>query len=174
MAAASSARMTGGPSRTYMARPVARAMTAAAALAASTRVTTSARSVVSSARFATTATAATLGTFERASSIFDAARESGTVKKGASPGATDKVRVHYHGTLRDGSVFDSSVDRGQPAEFPLNRVIKCWTEGVAMMKVGGKSRLICPAAIAYGEQGRPGIPGGAALTFEVELLEIVQ
>ena len=97
-----------------------------------------------------------------------------TAGDGASPGATDKVRVHYHGTLRDGSVFDSSVDRGQPAEFPLNRVIKCWTEGVAMMKVGGKSRLICPAAIAYGEQGRPGIPGGAALTFEVELLEIVQ
>ena len=97
-----------------------------------------------------------------------------TAGEGASPGATDKVRVHYHGTLRDGSVFDSSVDRGQPAEFPLNRVIKCWTEGVAMMKVGGKSRLICPAAIAYGDQGRPGIPGGAALTFEVELLEIVQ
>ena len=93
---------------------------------------------------------------------------------GAQPKATDKVRVHYHGTLRDGSVFDSSVDRGQPAEFPLNRVIPCWTEGVAMMKVGGKSNLVCPASIAYGDQGRPGIPGGAALKFEVELIEIVK
>lgn len=93
---------------------------------------------------------------------------------GPSPSATDKVRVHYHGTLRDGSVFDSSVDRGQPAEFPLNRVIPCWTEGVAMMKVGGKSRLICPSSIAYGDQGRPGIPGGATLNFEVELIEIVE
>ena len=93
---------------------------------------------------------------------------------GAQPKATDTVRVHYHGALRDGTVFDSSVDRGEPAEFPLNRVIPCWTEGVAMMKVGGKSNLICPASIAYGDQGRPGIPGGAALKFEVELLEIVQ
>ncbi|MCR9092811.1 MAG: FKBP-type peptidyl-prolyl cis-trans isomerase [bacterium] len=93
---------------------------------------------------------------------------------GAQPKATDKVRVHYHGTLRDGSVFDSSVDKGQPAEFPLNRVIPCWTEGVAMMKVGGKSSLVCPASIAYGDKGRPGIPGGAALKFEVELIEIVK
>ena len=93
---------------------------------------------------------------------------------GASPGPTDRVKVHYHGTLRTGDVFDSSVDRGEPAEFPLNRVISCWTEGVAMMKVGGKSRLLCPASIAYGDQGRPGIPGGAALNFEVELLDIVQ
>ena len=93
---------------------------------------------------------------------------------GAQPKATDKVRVHYHGTLRDGSVFDSSVDRGQPAEFPLNRVIPCWTEGVAMMKAGGKSTLICPASIAYGDKGRPGIPGGAALKFEVELIEILK
>ncbi len=91
---------------------------------------------------------------------------------GASPGATDKVTVHYHGTLRDGTVFDSSVDRGEPATFPLNQVVPCWTEGVQLMKVGGKSRLVCPASIAYGDQGRPGIPGGAALTFEVELLSI--
>ena len=97
--------------------------------------------------------------------------EEGT---GEQPKATDKVRVHYHGTLRDGSVFDSSVDRGQPAEFPLNRVIPCWTEGVAMMKAGGKSTLICPASIAYGDKGRPGIPGGAALKFEVELIEILK
>lgn len=93
---------------------------------------------------------------------------------GASPAATDKVRVHYHGTLRDGTVFDSSVDRGQPSEFPLNRVIPCWTEGVAMMKVGGKSRLVCPAAIAYGNRSTGRIPAGAALTFEVELLEVME
>ncbi len=91
---------------------------------------------------------------------------------GSSPAATDKVTVHYHGTLRDGTVFDSSVDRGEPASFPLGGVIKCWTEGVQMIKVGGKSRLVCPADIAYGDQGRPGIPGGAALIFEVELISI--
>ena len=92
---------------------------------------------------------------------------------GASPTATSKVRVHYHGTLRDGTVFDSSVDRGKPATFPLNRVIPCWTEGVAMMKVGGKSKLICPAEIAYGNQRKGRIPPGAALIFEVELLDIL-
>lgn len=97
-----------------------------------------------------------------------------TAGTGASPAAEDTVRVHYHGKLRDGKVFDSSVDRGQPAQFPLNRVIPCWTEGVQRMKVGGKSRLVCPADIAYGDQGRPGIPGGAVLDFEVELLDIVQ
>ena len=94
--------------------------------------------------------------------------------EGASPTATDKVRVHYHGTLRDGTVFDSSVERDEPAEFPLNRVIPCWTEGVAMMKVGGRSRLVCPAEIAYGNRSTGRIPPGAALTFEVELLEIVE
>lgn len=93
---------------------------------------------------------------------------------GASPGATEKVRVHYHGTLRDGTVFDSSVERGEPAEFPLNRVIPCWTEGVAMMKPGGKSRLVCPSEIAYGDRSTGRIPGGATLIFEVELLEIVK
>jgi len=93
---------------------------------------------------------------------------------GASPTATDRVRVHYHGTLRDGTVFDSSVDRGSPAEFPLNRVIPCWTEGVAKMKEGGKSRLVCPAEIAYGNRSTGRIPAGAALSFEVELIEIVK
>jgi len=93
---------------------------------------------------------------------------------GPSPSPTDKVKVHYHGTLRDGTVFDSSVERDVPAEFPLNRVIPCWTEGVGMMKVGGKAKFVCPAPIAYGDRGAPpSIPGGAALTFEVELLEIV-
>ena len=93
---------------------------------------------------------------------------------GASPTATDKVRVHYHGTLRDGSVFDSSVERDAPAEFPLNRVIACWTEGVAMMQEGGKSLLICPAEIAYGDRSTGRIPAGAALSFEVELIEIMK
>jgi FKBP-type peptidyl-prolyl cis-trans isomerase FkpA len=93
---------------------------------------------------------------------------------GPSPTATDKVRVHYHGTLRDGTVFDSSVERGEATEFPLNRVIPCWTEGVAMMKVGGKSRLVCPAEIAYGNRSTGRIPAGAALTFEVELIEILE
>ena len=93
---------------------------------------------------------------------------------GESPTAEDTVSVHYHGTLRDGSVFDSSVERGEPATFPLNQVIPCWTEGVQTLKVGGKSRLICPPDLAYGPVGRPGIPGNAALMFEVELLEIVQ
>jgi FKBP-type peptidyl-prolyl cis-trans isomerase len=94
---------------------------------------------------------------------------------GESPKASDKVKVHYTGTLTDGTKFDSSVDRGQPAQFGLNGVIKCWTEGLQMMKVGGKSKLVCPSAIAYGDSGRPPqIKGGATLVFEVELLEIVK
>jgi FKBP-type peptidyl-prolyl cis-trans isomerase FkpA/FKBP-type peptidyl-prolyl cis-trans isomerase FklB len=93
---------------------------------------------------------------------------------GESPKATDTVKVHYHGTLIDGTVFDSSVQRGKPAEFPLNRVIPCWTEGVQRMKVGEKSRLVCPSQIAYGERGAPPkIKPGATLIFEVELLDIV-
>jgi FKBP-type peptidyl-prolyl cis-trans isomerase FkpA len=93
--------------------------------------------------------------------------------EGASPTPADQVTVHYHGTLRDGTVFDSSRDRGQPATFGLGQVIPCWTEGVQKMKVGGKSKLVCPASIAYGDQGRPPtIPGGAPLVFEVELISI--
>ena len=92
---------------------------------------------------------------------------------GDSPKATDTVKVHYAGTLRDGSTFDSSVERGQPAIFPLNRVIPCWTEGLQKMKVGGKAKLVCPSGIAYGDRGSPPkIKGGAALVFEVELLGI--
>ncbi len=91
---------------------------------------------------------------------------------GASPTATSTVKVHYHGTLRDGTVFDSSVQRGQPISFPLNGVIPCWTEGVQKMKVGGKAKLVCPSDTAYGDQGSGPIPGGATLVFEVELLEI--
>jgi FKBP-type peptidyl-prolyl cis-trans isomerase FkpA/FKBP-type peptidyl-prolyl cis-trans isomerase FklB len=92
---------------------------------------------------------------------------------GAKPKATDTVKVHYTGKLIDGTVFDSSVQRGQPAEFALNRVIKCWTEGVAEMKTGGKAKLVCPADIAYGDAGSPpAIKPGATLVFEVELLEV--
>ena len=91
---------------------------------------------------------------------------------GPSPLATDTVKVHYSGTFTDGREFDSSYKRGTPASFPLNRVIKCWTEGVQRIKVGGKAKLTCPAAIAYGENGRGDIPGGATLQFEVELLGI--
>jgi FKBP-type peptidyl-prolyl cis-trans isomerase FkpA/FKBP-type peptidyl-prolyl cis-trans isomerase FklB len=95
--------------------------------------------------------------------------------KGPTPAAGDKVRVHYHGTLVDGTVFDSSVQRNEPATFPLSGVIKCWTEGVQKIKVGGKSRLVCPANLAYGERGSPPvIKPGATLVFEVELLEIVK
>lgn len=89
------------------------------------------------------------------------------------PTAKDKVVVHYHGTFDDGTVFDSSVERGKPATFPLNRVIKCWTEGLQLMGVGGKSKLVCPPKIAYGKRGRPPkIPKNARLTFEVELISI--
>lgn len=96
--------------------------------------------------------------------------------KGPQPAATDVVKVHYRGTFPDGKEFDSSYGRGQPAEFPLNRVIKCWTEGVQKMKVGGKAKLTCPPGIAYGERGTPGgpIPPNATLHFEVELLDIVK
>ena len=92
---------------------------------------------------------------------------------GASPKATDKVKVHYHGTLTDGTVFDSSVQRGEPVTFPLNGVIPCWTEGVQTMKVGGKSRLVCPSGLAYGDRGAPPrIKPGATLVFDIELLSI--
>ena len=116
------------------------------------------------------------------------AKESGAVKlpsgvvyipvkegTGAAPKAADMVKVHYHGTFPDGKVFDSSVDRGTPAEFPLGGVIPCWTEGVQKIKVGGKAKLVCPSDTAYGDQGAGGtIPGGATLVFEVELLEILK
>ncbi len=94
---------------------------------------------------------------------------------GEQPKPTDKVKVHYTGKLTDGKTFDSSVERGQPATFPLNQVIKCWTEGVGQMKPGGKAKLVCPADLAYGDRGAPPkIKPGATLTFDVELLEIMQ
>jgi FKBP-type peptidyl-prolyl cis-trans isomerase FkpA len=126
---------------------------------------------------------------ERSKSFLEqAAREQGAVRSesgliyrdvqagtGASPKATDLVRVHYRGMLIDGTEFDSSYKRDEPAQFPLNGVIPCWTEGVQKMKVGGKARLVCPSDIAYGDRGAPpNIPGGATLVFEVELLEIAE
>ncbi|MDA8132629.1 MAG: FKBP-type peptidyl-prolyl cis-trans isomerase, partial [Elusimicrobia bacterium] len=99
------------------------------------------------------------------------------VKEGAGvyPKADDMVKVHYHGTFPDGKVFDSSVERGTPAEFPLSGVIPCWTEGVQKIKVGGKAKLVCPSDTAYGDQGAGGtIPGGATLVFDVELLDILK
>jgi FKBP-type peptidyl-prolyl cis-trans isomerase FkpA len=93
---------------------------------------------------------------------------------GAQPAATDTVRVNYRGTLPDGREFDSSYKRGQPASFALNRVIPCWTEGVQKMKVGGKAKLVCPPALAYGDRGAGrDVPPGATLIFEVELLDVM-
>ena len=92
---------------------------------------------------------------------------------GSSPAATDRVKVHYKGTFPDGKEFDSSYKRNEPTEFPLNGVIPCWTEGVQLMKTGGKAKLTCPSAIAYGARGAGGvIPPNATLVFEIELLAI--
>lgn len=95
------------------------------------------------------------------------------VGTGASPKATDTVKVNYRGTLGDGNEFDSSYKRNTPAQFPLDHVIKCWTEGVQKMKVGGKAVLVCPSDLAYGDRGQSAIPPNSALRFEVELLEIL-
>jgi FKBP-type peptidyl-prolyl cis-trans isomerase FkpA len=116
-----------------------------------------------------------------------AAKEKGAVKTasgmvyvplkegaGASPAATDTVKVNYRGTFLDGKEFDSSYKAGKPAEFKLNQVIKCWTEGVQMMKPGGKAKLVCPPELAYGERGSGSIPGLSTLVFEVELVEVVK
>ena len=94
---------------------------------------------------------------------------------GDAPKPTDKVKVYYTGTLPDGTVFASSVERGQPATFPLNQVVKCWTEGFGMMKPGGKAKLVCPSDVAYGDRGAPPkIKPGSTLVFDVELVEIVK
>lgn len=114
--------------------------------------------------------AATPGAQKTASGLIYKEERAGT---GASPKPTDKVKVNYRGTLTNGTEFDSSYRRNQPADFPLNGVIACWTEGVQKMKVGGKATLVCPSSIAYGDQGQPPtIPGGATLVFEIELLAI--
>lgn len=112
------------------------------------------------------------GSTKTASGIIYTPIKSG---KGASPAASDTVKVHYKGALTDGQVFDSSIERGEPATFPLNQVIPCWTEGLQKMKAGGKAKLVCPSDTAYGDRGRPPkIQPGATLVFEVELLEIVK
>ena len=117
-----------------------------------------------------------------------AAKEEGAVKTssgliyktltpgtGESPKATDTVKVHYRGTFIDGSEFDNSYKRGEPTEFPVTKVIKCWTEGLQRMKVGEKAQLVCPAGIAYGDRGMgSAVPPGATLVFQVELLSIVK
>ena len=96
-----------------------------------------------------------------------------TVGSGPSPQATDTVKVHYRGTLADGKEFDSSYKRGQPASFPLNRVLPCWTQALQKLKVGGKATLTCPPSTAYGARGIPNvIPPDSTLTFDVELLSI--
>ncbi|MEW6999771.1 FKBP-type peptidyl-prolyl cis-trans isomerase [Colwelliaceae bacterium BS250] len=96
-----------------------------------------------------------------------------TAAEGAKPVATDTVKVHYKGTLIDGTTFDSSYDRGEPIEFPLNGVIPGWTEGVQLMNVGSKYKFVIPSDLAYGPNGTGPIPGNATLVFEVELLDIV-
>lgn len=93
--------------------------------------------------------------------------------QGASPTPADRVKVNYRGTLINGTEFDSSYKRGEPGQFSVGGVIKCWTEGLQRMKVGGKARLVCPSDLAYGDRGSQAIPGGAALIFEVELLEVI-
>ncbi len=118
----------------------------------------------------TTAAAKEAGAVVTSSGLVYRTLKDGT---GASPSASDKVKVHYRGTFPDGKEFDSSYKRGEPIEFPLNGVIACWTEGVQRMKVGGKAKLTCPSAIAYGAHGAGGvIPPNATLLFEVELLGI--
>ena len=128
-----------------------------------------------------------LGLCGCASYLDTAAREPGaqrlpsgliirTLRPGAGPGPgpRDRVKVHYHGTLTDGMVVDSSVERGMPSELALDRVIPCWTEGMQRMKAGEKARLVCPAEIAYGENGKPPtVPGNATLVFDIELLEVL-
>jgi FKBP-type peptidyl-prolyl cis-trans isomerase FkpA len=91
---------------------------------------------------------------------------------GAQPSAGDTVKVHYKGTLRDGTVFDSSIERGEPATFQVDGVVPCFAEGLKKMKAGGKAKLICPPEQAYGNRGTPRIPPGATLSFEVELIEV--
>ncbi len=117
------------------------------------------------------AAAAEPGAVKTASGLVYRSLQEGT---GAQPAAAQTVKVHYRGTFLDGKEFDSSYSRNKPTEFPLNRVIPCWTEGVQKMKVGGKAKLTCPPALAYGERGAGSvIPPNTTLKFEIELLDIV-
>lgn len=136
------------------------------------RVTASAAAEKQKGEAYATSTAAETGAVKTPSGLV---YKTLTAGKGASPAATDTVKVHYKGTLIDGKEFDSSYSHEppEPVEFKLNQVVPCWTEGVQKMKVGEKAKLVCPSAIAYGDQGRPPqIPGGATLVFEVELLSV--
>jgi FKBP-type peptidyl-prolyl cis-trans isomerase FkpA len=116
-----------------------------------------------------TEAAAVSGAIQTESGLIYSETKAGT---GAQPTSTDQVVVHYHGTLRDGTVFDSSRERNEPAKFPLNRVIPCWTEALQRMKVGGQANIVCPPSIAYGDRGMGAIKPGAVLRFEVELISI--
>jgi FKBP-type peptidyl-prolyl cis-trans isomerase len=116
-----------------------------------------------------TDSAAVPGAIQTESGLIYSETKAGT---GTKPTPTDEVVVHYHGTLRDGTVFDSSRDRGEPAKFSLNRVIPCWTEALQRMKVGGTANIVCPSSIAYGDRGMGAIKPGAALRFEVELISV--
>lgn len=115
--------------------------------------------------------AATKGARKLPSGVIVITEKKGT---GASPKATDTVKVNYKGTLISGTEFDSSYKRHKPATFALNQVVSCWTDGIQKMKVGGKAKLVCPPDTAYGPRGRPGIPPNSVLVFQVELLDIVQ
>ena len=130
-------------------------------------------SIILASLVAFTAITSHAGAAERTASglIYESLKDG----SGEQPTAQSSVQVHYRGTLANGSEFDSSYKRGQPATFPLNRVIPCWTEGVAKMREGGKAKLTCPPEIAYGSRGAGNvIPPNATLTFEVELLKVVR
>lgn len=147
-------------------------MTASRHLLSLTLATLLSTSAWAQAESAASAAAKEAGAVVTASGLVYRSLKDGS---GASPAASDTVRVHYRGTLPGGKEFDSSYGRGQPAEFPLNRVIPCWTEGLQKMKTGGKAKLTCPPGIAYGSRGAGGvIPPDATLHFEVELLGIVR
>lgn len=150
----------------------AAALTCGHALAQGTAPATSAATPATTPTTTSTTASAAAAAVTTATGLVYQSLKDGT---GAQPAAADTVKVHYRGTFPDGREFDSSYKRGQPAEFPLNRVIPCWTEGVQRMKVGGKAKLVCPPAIAYGSRGAGGvIPPDATLHFEVELLDLRQ
>ena len=140
------------------------------AFALETDVNRSLMALLAGAALLSTACAQTPAAVTTASGLVYESLKDGT---GESPKATDTVKVHYRGTFPDGKEFDSSYKRGEPTEFPLNRVIPCWTEGVQRMKPGGKAKLTCPPGIAYGARGAGGvIPPNATLHFEIELLSV--
>lgn len=155
--------------------PIAHRLPSTAVVLAATALLITAGSAAAQAPTAPKADPLAAAAAEKGAVVTDSGLVYRATKEGTgpSPAATDTVRVHYRGRFPDGQEFDSSYSRGQPASFPLNRVIRCWTEGVQRMKVGGAAKLTCPAAIAYGERGAGRvIPPGAILQFEVELLGI--